>query len=68
MTNLEIATVLLYQNINKVLECQAAHPEYIVRAMKRFLAYGCESRGQYEDIVIYAFRNDRENRNILLEV
>lgn len=68
MSDKDIALHLLYQRLNKVLFFKAIHPKDIYNIVVDFLSTnGCRNRSDYEQLIIYLFRNDCYNRNILLE-
>ena len=67
MSDREIATILLYEGANKILEYESLYPRDVVEITKDFLCEkGCKSRSDYELIVRFLFANDGYNKNILL--
>lgn len=68
MSDKDIALYLLYQRLNRVLFFKTIHPKDIYNIVVDFLSpNGCRNRSDYEQLIIYLFRNDCYNRNILLE-
>ena len=69
MSDREIATILLYEGANKVLNFETLHPRDVVEITKDFLCdKGCKSRSDYELMIRYLFANDGYNKNILLSI
>ena len=69
MSDREIATILLYEGANKILEYEGLHPRDVVEITKDFLCdKGCKSRSDYELMIRYLFANDGYNKNILLSI
>ena len=69
MSDREIATILLYEGANKILEYEGLHPRDVVEITKDFLCEkGCKSRSDYELMIRHLFANDGYNKNILLSI
>ena len=69
MNEREIATILLYEGANKVLNFETLHPRDVVEIIKDFLCKkGCKNRSDYELMIRYLFANDGYNKNILLSL
>ena len=69
MSDREIATILLYEGANKILEYEGIHPRDVVEITKDFLCEkGCKSRSDYELMIRHLFANDGYNKNILLSI
>lgn len=68
MSEREIATILLYERANKIVNFPTLHPKDIVEMVKDFLCDGCKSRKDYELIIRYIFANDGYNRDLLLSL
>ena len=68
MNDREVATYLLYEGANKVLNFETLHPRDIVEVVKDFLYDGCKTRKDYELMVRYIFVDDGFNRELLLSL
>ena len=69
MSDREIATILLYEGANKVLNFETLHPRDVVEITKDFLCKkGCKNRSDYELMIRYLFANDGYNRVLLLSI
>lgn len=69
MSDRTVASYLLYERANKILNFETLHPRDVVETVKDFLCYkGCKSRSDYEMMVRYLFANDGYNKNILLSL
>ena len=69
MSEREIATILLYEGANKILEYEGLHPRDVVEITKDFLCEkGCKSRSDYELMIRHLFANDGYNRALLLSI
>ena len=69
MSDREIATILLYEGANKILEYEGLHPRDVVEITKDFLCEkGCKSRSDYELMIRHLFANDGYNRALLLSI
>lgn len=68
MNEKEIATILLYERANKIVNFPTLHPKYIVETVKDFLCNSCKSRKDYELMIRYIFINDGFNRDLLLSL
>ena len=69
MSDRTIASYLLYERANKILNFETLHPRDVVEIVKDFLCCkGCKSRSDYELMIRYLFANDEFNKNILLSI
>ena len=69
MNEREIATILLYERANKILEYEGLHPRDVVEITKDFLCKkGCKNRSDYELMIRYLFANDGYTRALLLSI
>ena len=69
MSDRTIASYLLYERANKILNFETLHPRDVVEIVKDFLCYkGCKSRSDYELMIRYLFANDGYTRYVLLSI
>ena len=64
----EIALWLLTEKIRRVFKYPTLHPHDIFNACANYVSSnGCKSRGEFESIVIYLFKDDLYHKQVLLE-